>query len=240
MPRELGYEGKMKQGRGKIDLQHPENYKPWILARECFKGDGTRHQVPDLFYLNRTIHLMSGLEKNVYYTLRSNDNVVELFEQFPLLPISKTKDLCAQYDIRHPRNPYTGKDVVMTTDFLLIIKDKNGDKRWLACAVKYASDIEEKPINKRTREKLYIEREYWASMGVKWCVITEKDINKSFVNNIILCRTGFSGLGENNVYEAIKYLIIQKKIDIDMNKPINLDDITLKLQSGELIWHGRI
>jgi hypothetical protein len=240
MPRELSYEGKMKQGRGKIDLQHPENYKPWILARECFKGEGTRHQVPDLYYKNRTIHLMSGLEKNVYYTLRSNPNVLELFEQYPLLSISRTKELCAQHGIRHPRNPYTGKDVVMTTDFLLITKDNIGEKRWLACAVKYSSDIEDIPINKRTREKLFIEREYWESMGVKWCVITEKDINKTYVNNIVLCRTGFSGLGESTVYDAIKFLIIQKKIDIDMSRPIDLDEIAFKFQNGELIWHGRI
>jgi hypothetical protein len=240
MPRELSYEGKMKQNRGKIDLQHPENYKPWILARECFKGEGTRHQVPDLFYRNRTIHLMSGLEKDVYYTLRSNQNVLELFEQFPLLTINKTKELCAQYGIRHPRNPFSGKDVVMTTDFLLIVKNKNRDKKWLACAVKYSSDIEDKPINKRTREKLFIEKEYWASMGVKWCVITEKDINKNYVNNIILCQTGFSGLGENNVYDAIKFLVIQKKVDIDMSRPIDLDEIALKFQSGELVWHGRL
>ncbi len=235
MPRELSYEGKIKQSRGIIDLKHPENYKPWILTRECFKGEGTRHQVADLFYKNRTIHLMSGLEKDVYYTLRSNQNVLELFEQFPLLPLCKTKDLCAQHDIRHPRNPFTRKDVVMTTDFLLIVKDKNGDKRWLACAVKHSSDIEDKPINKRTKEKLFIEKEYWASMGVKWCVITEKDINKTYVKNIILCRSGFSGLGENTVYDAIKFLIIQKKIDINMSRPIDLEEIALKFQSGELI-----
>lgn len=230
MPRELSCESKIKQNRGKIDLNNPDKYKPWIFARECFKGDGTRHQISDLYYHNRTIHLMSDLEKDVYYTLRSNENVVELFEQFPLMPLSKTEELCEKIGIMHPKHPITKKNIVMTTDFLLIIKDKNGEKRWLACAVKMSSDLEDG----RTREKLRIEKEYWESMGIMWYVITEKQINKTYVNNIILCRKGFTGIGSKSIYDVIKYLIINRIIDLDMNKPIDLDHLVYKMRNGEL------
>ncbi len=232
MPRELSYESKIKQNRGKIDLKNPDKYKPWILARECFKGDGTRHQIPDLYYHNRTIHLMSDLEKDVYYTLRSNENVVEMFEQFPLMPISKTEELCEEYGIMHPKHPITKKNILMTSDFLLIIKDKSGEKRWIACAVKMSSDLEDI----RTRENLHIEKEYWNAMGVMSYVITEKQINKDYVNNIILCRQGFTGIGSNSMYDAIKYLIVNKIINIDMNRPIDLDHLVYKAQKGELMY----
>lgn len=230
MPRELSYESKIKQNRGRIDLKNPDKYKPWVLARECFNGDGTRHQIPDLYYPNRTIHLMSNLEKDVYYTLRSNENVIEMFEQFPLLPISKTEELCEKNVITHPRHPITKKNIVMTTDFLLIIKDKNGEKRWMACAVKMSSNLEDT----RTREKLHIEKEYWEAMGIMWYVITEKQINKDYVNNIILCRQGFTGLGSNSIYDIIKYLIINRIINIDLNIPIDLDHLVYKMRNGEL------
>ncbi len=153
MSKELSYEGKMRQERGKIDLDHPENYIPWILARVC-KGDGTRHMIPDLYHRNRTIHLMSDLEKDVYYTLRSKENVLELFEQYPLLPLSKTEEICDKYNIVHPKHPKTKKEIILTTDFLVIIRDKDGIKKWKAYAVKPTSMMK----NHRTREKLYIEK----------------------------------------------------------------------------------
>jgi hypothetical protein len=236
MPREMSYEGKLKQNRGKIDLKHPENYIPWILAGECLKGDGTRYQIPDLYYPSRTIHLMSGLEKDIYYKLRGSSYVLELFEQYPLLPLGKTELLCNQTDVRHPRHPITKKNVAMTTDFLLIIKDRNGIKRWIACAVKQSSAMEDG----RTREKLFIEKVYWESMGISWGCITEKDINKTFVRNIILCRSGYSGLGDNSIYDAIKYLIIHEEIDVDWYKPINLDELIIRKQNGELKYGSNI
>lgn len=230
MPREISDNSRLRQNRGSIDLKNPESYIPWVKTRDCYRGDGTRHIIPDLYHKKRLIHLMSDIEKEVYYTLRSNENVIELFEQFPLLPRNKTEDLCGKYNITHPQNPKTKNKIVMTTDFLLLTKDNEGNKKWKACAVKMSKDLN----NLRTREKLFIEKKYWESIGVQWGTMTELQINKIYVKNVILCRSGFLGAGEGTLYDMVKYLIANKKIEVDMYKPIDLDDIVYKIQKGEI------
>lgn len=160
---------KTKKGQGIIDLSKPWEYKPWIHAREVSNGSGRRHVLNDLKYPNRKVYLMSDLEKKVYYYLRRNNNVIELFEQFPL-NIQKTTNLCEELNIVHPRNPKNGKRIVMTTDFLALI-DNNSKSEYQAFAVKFSKDLNDK----RTKEKLVIEKKYWESLNIKWCVITEKD-----------------------------------------------------------------
>lgn len=230
MPREISDESRFRQNRGRIDLNNPQNYIPWIKTRDCFRGDGTRHLIPDLYHTKRIIHLMSNIEKDVYYTLRSNINVIELFEQFPLLPLGKTEELCDKYDIRHPNHPWKKNNIVMTTDFLIMVKGKDGKKKWKACAVKQSSDLDDR----RTKEKLFIERMYWESIGVQWGLMSELQINKTYVNNVILCKTGYTGSGDGSLYNIVKNLIIRNKIDVDMYAPINLDDIVKRIRKGDL------
>lgn len=230
MPREISDKSRLKQKRGKVDLKKPENYIPWIKVRDLFRGEGTRHAIVDIYHKSRLIHLMSNIERDVYFTLRSNENVLELFEQFPLLPRRKTEELCNKYLLRHPRDPRTMKNIVMTTDFLLLIKDKEGKKKWQACAVKPSKDLSDK----RTREKLFIEKMYWESIGVQWGIMTELQINKYYVNNVILCKSGYTGTGNGTYYDLLKYLIVQKEIDVDMKIPINLDNLLSKIHKGEI------
>lgn len=231
MPREISDKGRIRQNRGKIDLNNPENYVPWIKARDCYGGDGTRHVLTDLYYKNRAIHLMSDIEKDVYYTLRSNENVFELFEQYPLLPLNKTEEICIKYGIKHPKHPITKKNIVMTSDFLIIVKDKDGKRKWQACAVKISTDLNDI----RTREKLFVEKMYWENMNVNWGVITEQQINKNYVKNVILCKSGYTGLGKGTIYDIIKHLIILGDINVDMNTPIDLDRLVYKIQKGEIV-----
>lgn len=230
MPREISDRSRLKQKRGKIDLNHPEDYVPWIKVRDCFRGYGTRHVIQDLYYKIRYIHLMSTIELFAYYQLRSNRDVIELFEQYPLLPLSKTEELCDKYGIIHPKHPKMKKNIVMTTDFLMIVKDKEGNKKWKACAVKLSKDLKKK----RTRKKLRIEQMYWESLGVEWGTISELQIDKVYVNNVILCRTGYTGIGNGTLYDIAKFLIVQGKNDVSMYSPIDLDAVVQKIKNGEI------
>lgn len=223
--------GRFKQKRGRLDLQHPENYLPWLFTRDCRGGDGTRHLLPDIFYENRVLHLMSDLEKQIYYTLRSRQEVVvDIFEQYPLLPISDTEEICDRHHIAHPAYP-RNKNIVMTTDFLLIVKNKNNVMNYLACAVKPSSKLE----NKRVKEKLFIEEMYWKERGIKFVVMTERDVNKKYVRNVILCRKGFKGVGDRSAYDCVKFLIVSHIIKVDMTKEINLDKVIYDIQQGVLL-----
>ena len=152
-----------------VSVHHPEEYHPWIHTREVAKGNGRRCIIPDLKYPKRSIYLMSGLEEKVYYMLRSNENVEELFEQYPL-DIKITTKLCERFEISHPRDPATKELVVMTTDFVALLF--GAQNRTRAYAVKTSEDLR----NERVAEKLLIEKCYWDYFQVPWCVITEKTI----------------------------------------------------------------
>lgn len=171
MPRSISDETRAKRGRGIIDLQHPERYDPWIHTRECSSGHGRRHTFSDWKHPERQIHLMSDLEWEAYRMLRGNSNVVELFEQVPL-NIKITRKLCRESGISHPTIPGTGKENVMTTDFLAYIQ-KEEETVLEAYAVKMDSDLNDQ----RVLEKLFIEKSYWELQGIKWAVITEKTCN---------------------------------------------------------------
>ena len=64
---------KIQDGYGAINLEHPEEYKPWLHTRDVRSGSGKRHIIPDLVYPNRMIYLMSNLERDTYCLLYTSD-----------------------------------------------------------------------------------------------------------------------------------------------------------------------
>ena len=67
----------------------------------------------------------------------------------------------------------------MTTDFLVDLTMPNGATKRIARSTKYTLDVAER----RTREKLDIERLYWTDCNVDWGLITEKAIPATVVAN---------------------------------------------------------
>lgn len=165
----LSEQSRSERGYGVIDMEAPWNYQPWLRSRDVCRGNGQRHIISDLKYPQRQIHLMSNLELEVYYMLRGNEQVQELFEQYPL-SIEKTIQICENVNLSHPRNP-TGELVVMTTDFVVIV-GKGNNIKFKAYAVKTSDDLKDQ----RVLEKLKIEQLYWQRLGVSWSIITEQDL----------------------------------------------------------------
>lgn len=161
---------KSNQELGIINLEHPESYKPWIHARELSSGSGKRHIFPDIYYPERMIHLMSNLEKRVYYKLRQNSKVLELFEQVPL-ELASTIRICEELNIEHPKIPFTEQVYVMTTDFVAYV-DLGGERTLRAYAIKMEKELEDE----RVLNKFRIEQAYWKEKNIQWEIITEKDI----------------------------------------------------------------
>lgn len=158
---------RMERKRGFIDLDHPDAYVPWLQSRECSRGSGRRHIIPDMKYPSRAIHLMSDLEVEAYYMLRKNSKVQEVFEQVPL-ELERTRQICEELNILHPRNPFSNEEVVMTTDFVAYVQE---GMRYVfqAFAVKPEKELEKQ----RVLEKLRVEQLYWNEQKISWFVITE-------------------------------------------------------------------
>lgn len=119
---------------------------------------------------------LSDLEKNYFYLLEYSNNISDIREQYPLLPLEKTLLIAYELGIKHPRNPETGEYIVMTTDFLITLNDGTE----IARTIKSKDEL----LNKRVIEKFEIERRFWDMRDVDWGIVTENEINKIIAKNI--------------------------------------------------------
>lgn len=162
-----------REGRGQGNR---ENYKPWINIQD-FPSNGlvTRGKG---WKTNRMHQFLSKLERDYFYVLEWSQSVVDIREQFPLRR-EDTVFIASNKDIKHPTDPKSQIPVVMTTDFLITIKNSEGTK-YAARTVKPSKELE----NQRVIEKFEIERAYWEERGIDWGIITEKEIPKNLVENV--------------------------------------------------------
>lgn len=165
---------KIREGRGKGNFS---NYKPWL----------TIHDVPSQGVVTRILGWKSGrlhhylsehFELAHHYQMEWSLEVIDIREQFALLPLEKTLYIAEKLGVKHPIDPKTKHPVVMTTDMLLTIK--NGDDiNFVAHSIKPISKL-----NKRVLEKLEIEKQFFKDQGINWMLITEKQINYDLVKNV--------------------------------------------------------
>jgi len=81
--------------------------------------------------------------------------------------------------INHPKNPETGEEIVMTTDFFLTVSNCEGVKE-IARTVKLKDDL----LDRRIIEKFEIEREFWKRKNIDWAIVTDQEIDKVMAHNI--------------------------------------------------------
>lgn len=127
-----------------------------------------------------------------------SDRVVDIREQYPLLPIEETLLIAKELGIKHPRDPRTQEPVVMTTDFIVSVL-KDGQHVDVARTLKYKDDL----VNERVLEKFEIERVYWERQGVNWGIVTENEVPKTIATNIAFVH-GYSDLSYIEDFQDIK------------------------------------
>lgn len=158
------------QGEGK-------DYKPWIQIGD-FSSKGRGSRIPG-HKTGRVHHFLSDLESNYYHNVVWPDPVIDVREQYPLLPISETEEIAEELGIAHPKAPGSGISIPMTTDFLITVRNQNGT-HLEARFVKYSKDL----TNPRVQEKLTIEKCYWERRGVPFKIVTENNIHMEKVKSI--------------------------------------------------------
>jgi len=182
----------IKEGRGD---GRGENYKPWLTVRDC-ASRGRSHRVFG-HKSQRPHHLLSDLELAVFLLMEWHPDTVEIREQFPLRR-DETIILCEDAGIKHPN--VSGVRQVMSSDFL--VNSNNHSCPQFAIQAKYVESLNDR----RTIEKLEIERRYWARKSVPWKVITEQDIPSAVFNNINwLYPAQECDVKQINVIEKIEY-----------------------------------
>lgn len=145
-------------------------YKPWISGHEfASRGIYVRlkgRTVPRLYCF------MSRLEADAFILYDCSQEVTDILEQY-YLTLEETLEIADGLRIAHPRS---GKYFNAVTTDLLVQKDG----QWIARSVKTSRDLE----NERTLEKLEIERVYFSRRGIDWKIITEKELNRTLVQNL--------------------------------------------------------
>ncbi|MBD1583097.1 TnsA endonuclease N-terminal domain-containing protein [Pseudoalteromonas sp. S16_S37] len=163
--------------KNKYGLGEGIDYKPWLRIQDVKSKKGQRTQVWGR-KTGREHHLLSSIESQFFYLAEFSDSVVDIREQFPLLPLNLSQKIAATLGVDHPTVPYSGEPNIMTTDFLLTCRQ--GEREFYrAVSVK-----PEDGIDQRTAEKLDIERIWWELLGVEFLFFTGNEITKAQSSNI--------------------------------------------------------
>jgi hypothetical protein len=148
----------IREGRG---LGTGPSYAPWLTVSDI-PSLGRSHR---LFWpvTGHEHHLLSDLEYYAFLRKCCDDSTLDIREQFPL-PRQETLKIAAELGVRHPK--FNGVYIVATTDLLVTCSTSSGPIE-LAYAVKPDKALRDR----RTMEKLDIERTYWERKGVAWAII---------------------------------------------------------------------
>jgi len=182
----------LKRGDGQGEGR---NYRPFLHVRDV-PSDGRSAIVLGL-KTQRIHHYLSDIEYHHHILAEFSPDVIDIRDQYALLPWEETQEIARELGIRHSVYRYTNTPVVMTSDIVMTLRNHD-----LAVAsVKYSSAVkfldpdqeiapeQMTPEEVRTLEKLCIEREYWVRRGAKWKVSTEKDICVEQAANLDTLRT---------------------------------------------------
>jgi hypothetical protein len=168
-----GFQRKLDAGRGSGS---GEIYDPWLHTGEV-PSRGRQHRVKGWRH-GRPHHLMSNYELWCFYSFEWDKSVVEIREQFPLLPIQKTLALAEEMQIEHPAIRQLKRYNVLTSDFRLTLQ--RTQRVDIICTFKEAQELT-KP---RVQEKLRIEQCFWEAQGLAWSILTEADIPMVRAKNV--------------------------------------------------------
>ncbi|MDJ0900967.1 MAG: TnsA endonuclease N-terminal domain-containing protein [Xenococcus sp. MO_188.B8] len=168
------FERYVKENRGKGS---GKNYKPWITIQD-FPSKGRVSRSPG-WKSDRIHHFMSDWELRFFYLLEWADGVKDIREQYPLLDLDLAFCIADEMGIEYPKDKKSGTPCVLTTDFLITVKQK-GKLVQIARTFKLAKELEKK----RVLEKLQLEKHYWNRQSINWAVVTEQEISKIFTDNI--------------------------------------------------------
>ncbi|MDD4363980.1 MAG: TnsA endonuclease N-terminal domain-containing protein [Atribacterota bacterium] len=219
-------EKNIKNGRGQgIGV----SYQPYIKIQDVPSlGRSSRlkgNKVP------RQFDFLSDLERNFFYLLEFSDHVIDIKEQYSLLPVEETMSIADELGIKHPRDRKTGEYFPMTTDFLITYRNHDGEIINLARTLKYKQDL----LDERTLEKFEIERVYWEKKDIDWGIVTELEIPKIMTENIsyvssyynLFDKDGFEKLNSEDISDICKVMV-----DMLVDEKITVNAIAKKIDKN--------
>ncbi|QUM87421.1 TnsA endonuclease N-terminal domain-containing protein [Moritella sp. 36] len=201
------------------------DYKPWLRIQDV-KSEGTRSLIFGR-KVQRNHHMMSSIESEFFHLAEFMDNVIDIREQFPILPLNLTQKVAHVLGVKHPTHPKTKEPIIVTTDQLLTIKGTNGIS-YHAVSVKPESESDKL----RVLEKIDIERVCWELLGVKFNYFTGNELTRTQSSNIAWATAPFR---ENPVLfsnDQINYMLSNMKLG-----QVFIEDLCNNLISAQIVSH---
>jgi hypothetical protein len=207
-------------------------YTPWLRVRDV-ASIGASYRLTGCWTHDREVHLFSSLELQWFLIFDWMEQVVDIREQFPLMPQEHTILLAETHGISHPRDCKSKFPVVMTSDFRLTIK-RNGVQSEQIRTVKYARDLRKN----RVREKLQLEKLFWEQHGIPdWAVVTEYGLSRTAVRNIELLRgyvdiSDRVSLAPTQLHDALEFLTSKLTDECPLIDAANVCDRQMSFHAG--------
>lgn len=172
---------RIAQGYGQGELA---SFKPFFYARDV-PSMGASTMIAGRT-TKRVHHYLSNQELKVHLLAEFSSSIVDIREQYALLPWDETQEDAARLGIRHPTFPRTATPTVLTTDLVLSLARPTGIKL-VAISVKFTKDL-----TARALEKLLLERLYWNRRGIQWILATERNIPATRTHNLAFFAPGLT------------------------------------------------
>ncbi len=176
---------RVRRGRGVGDGL---SYISWLTTRDV-PSDGTSSIIHGI-HINRPYHLLSELEAIYFLILERKPSSADIKEQWPILDIDRTLELCAKYGVRHP---YRGSYPEPFTIDFLITTDCDGKLKCRAASIKTPEDAKDPTV----RLRLTIEYVWCREHGIPWTLVDTSAFGetllerKTFLANLRFIRAWF-------------------------------------------------
>ena len=170
---------RVKRGRG---LHQGAEYLPWLYIRDV-PSRGTSlggHGI----VTGRTHQGLSDLEATYLYLMERRKSVVDIREQWPILDLDRTLELCTELEVRHIYK--RGLPEPVTIDFLITELTANG-KSYRAASVKSSEDA----ADPSKRLRLEVEHRWCQERGIPWTLVDTSRFNKTLLEILRFMRGWF-------------------------------------------------
>lgn len=157
-------------------------YVPWLKVRDV-PSRGTS-LVSKGILSGRSHHLLSELEAIYFFLVERRATTVDIREQWPILDIDRTLELCSEYGVRHALRK--GFPEPFTIDFL-ITERINGELKYRAASVKSPNDARDP----RVRQRLAVEHAWCRDREIPWTLVDTTRFNKTMLENLRFQRAWF-------------------------------------------------
>lgn len=170
---------RVRAGKG---VGHGLTYKPWLSRREV-PSQGTSSGVEGLL-ISRPYHLLSELETMYLFLVERGVHVVDIREQWPILDLNRTLELCRELGIPHK---YKGVYPEPATIDFLITEKVNGKLVHRAASIKTPEDASRPEV----RRRLAVEYRWCQERGIPWTLVDTSRFNKTVLESLRFIRGWF-------------------------------------------------